>query len=141
MTPNRYRAGQPPKGMDCHGNPIKPANRTGRDADPRRTIPLQSAQWQRLRASVLAGEPLCRHCTEEGRTTLATDLDHRDGNPGNNSPENHQPLCHQHHSIKTARDHGKTVRMGCDESGTPLDPHHPWANVCRLLQRQEIAKG
>ena len=140
MTPNRYSAGQPPKGMDRHGNP-KPANRTGRDADPRRTIPLQSAQWQRLRASVLAGEPLCRHCTEEGRTTLATDLDHRDGNPGNNSPENHQPLCHQHHSIKTARDHGKTVRMGCDESGTPLDPHHPWANVCRLLQRQEIAKG
>ena len=115
------------------------ANRTGRDADPRRTMALQSAQWQRLRASVLASAPLCRHCTEEGRTMAATDVDHRDGNPGNNELENLQPLCHACHSRKTAADRGHTVRMGCDESGTPLDPRSPWATVCRLLQRQEIA--
>ena len=82
------------------------ANRTGRDADPRRTIPLQSAQWQRLRASVLASAPLCRHCTEEGRTMAATDVDHRDGNPGNNRAENLRPatrLQNQHNRRVNAR--------------------------------------
>ena len=116
------------------------AKRSGRDSDPRRTIPLQSAQWQRLRGYVLPSEPMCRHCTSEGRTTLATDVDHASGDPSDNSPENLQPLCHECHSRKTARDHGKTVRMGCDETGTPLDPRSPWATVCRLLRRPEIAR-
>ena len=43
---------------------------SGRDADPRRTIPLQSARWQKLRAYVLARDPLCRDCG-----AIATDLD------------------------------------------------------------------
>lgn len=112
------------------------SSRTGRDADPRRTIPLNSAAWQRLRRSVLASEPLCRHCTAEGRTVVATDLDHRDGNPGNNDLTNLQPLCHAHHSRKTAADHGKRVYMGCDEHGMPLDPDHPWnrGTVAPLLK-------
>ena len=103
---------------------IKMAKRTGRDADTRRTLPLNTAAWQRLRASVLAGEPLCRHCTARGLTVVATDLDHRDGNPGNNDAINLQPLCHECHSRKTASDHGKRVCMGCDVSGMPLDPGH-----------------
>ncbi len=101
-------------------------NRTGRDADPRRTLPLNSSAWQRLRASVLAGEPLCRQCVREGRTELATDVDHRDGDPGNNDMVNLQPLCHPCHSRKTASDHGKRVAWGCDADGIPLDPAHPW---------------
>ena len=104
---------------------IKMAKRTGRDADTRRTLPLNGAAWQRLRASVLAGEPLCRHCTARGLTVVATDLDHRD-NPGNNDAINLQPLCHECHSRKTASDHGKRVSMGCDVSGMPLDPGHAW---------------
>lgn len=106
--------------------PKKKANKTGRDADPRRTLKLNGGAWQKLRASVLAGEPLCRECVRQGRTTPATDVDHRDGNPGNNDAVNLQPLCHSCHSIKTARDHGKDVRQGCDESGWPADPSHPW---------------
>ena len=102
------------------------ANRTGRDADTRRTLPLNTAAWQRLRASVLCGEPLCRHCTARGLTVTATDVDHRDGNPGNNDAINLQPLCHECHSRKTASDHGKRVSMGCDVSGMPLDPGHAW---------------
>lgn len=105
---------------------IKMAKRTGRDADTRRTLPLNTAAWQRLRASVLCGEPLCRHCTARGLTVTATDVDHRDGNPGNNDAINLQPLCHECHSRKTASDHGKRVCMGCDVSGMPLDPGHPW---------------
>lgn len=115
----------------------KRAKATGRDSDPRRTLPLNGAAWQRLRTSVLAGEPLCRDCASRSIVTEATDVDHRDGNPGNNDPDNLQPLCHSCHSIKTARDHGKQVSMGHDTDGMPLDPSHPWAKVCRLLQRPE----
>ena len=35
----------------------KPANRTGRDADPRRTLKLNGAAWQRVRAEVLRRRP------------------------------------------------------------------------------------
>lgn len=113
----------------------KPANRTGRDADPRRTLPLNSAAWQRLRASVLAREPLCRHCKERGLLVPSTDVDHVDGNPGNDDETNHQALCHECHSRKTARDHGKQVAYGCDEHGTPLDPDHPWRQTVAALEK------
>ena len=102
------------------------ANRTGRDADPRRTLPLQSAAWRRMRASVLNGEPLCRHCAARGLLTEATDVDHKSGDPSDNSSENLQPLCHECHSRKTAMENGKNVTFGCDTSGTPIDPSHYW---------------
>lgn len=35
-------------------------------------------------------------------------------------------LCHECHSRKTARDHGKRVAYGCDAQGMPTDPAHPW---------------
>jgi 5-methylcytosine-specific restriction enzyme A len=111
------------------------AKRSGRDADPRRTLPLNSAAWQRLRAYVLRGDPLCRHCTAEGKSVPATDVDHRDGNPGNNELTNLQPLCHSHHSRKTAKDHGKRVYQGCDEAGMPLDLDHPWNCTVAELQK------
>ena len=103
------------------------ANRTGRDADPRRTLKLNGAAWQKLRKSVLAREPMCRECTRLGFTVIATDVDHRDGNPANNDAVNLNPLCHSHHSQKTAQDHGKHVSHGCDVNGWPLDPAHPWS--------------
>ncbi|MFV0284453.1 MAG: HNH endonuclease [Castellaniella sp.] len=102
------------------------ANQSGRDADPRRTIPLNSQAWRKLRASVLDREPLCRHCAARGITTVATDVDHISGNPSDNSMGNLQSLCHECHSLKTARDHGKKVYLGCDLNGMPLDPSHPW---------------
>lgn len=115
--------------------PAKAAKRSGRDADPRRTLPLNSAAWQRLRASVLADEPLCRMCQARNVIEPATDVDHSDGNPGNNATDNLVPLCHSCHSIKTARDHGKDVYMGCDTDGMPLDPNHPWAKTCAQLEK------
>ena len=111
------------------------ANRTGRDADPRRTLPLNSASWRRMRASVLNGEPLCRHCAARGLVIEATDVDHKSGDPSDNSSENLQPLCHSCHSLKTNADMGKRVYQGCDVDGLPLDPNHPWAKVCSLLQK------
>ena len=105
----------------------RPTRPTGRDADPRRTIPLNSAAWQKLRASVLAEDPLCWDCQRLGHVEIATDVDHDDGNPGNNSRENLVPRCHSCHAHKTMRErHGKTAVMGCDVNGVPLDPAHPW---------------
>ena len=95
------------------------ASRTGRNADSRRTIPLNSSRWQRLRDVVLSQEPLCRDCHERGLTVPATDVDHVSGDPSDNRPVNLQPLCHSCHSLKTAADHGKRVNQGCDVDGLP----------------------
>ena len=95
---------------------------SGRDADPRRTIPLNSSAWQKLRAYVLAVEPLCRECK-----ALATDVDHVSGDPSDNTRTNLQPLCHACHSHKTCRERaGLPVIHGHDVHGLPLDPNHPW---------------
>lgn len=91
-----------------------------------RLLPLNHAAWRKLRASVLAGEPLCRMCTAQGLTVPATDVDHRDNNPANNELSNLAPLCHMHHGMKTAKDMGHNVRMGCASDGTPLDVGHHW---------------
>ena len=104
---------------------FKPAKRTGRDADKTRTLKLNGSAWQKLRASVLAGEPLCRHCAARGLVVPATDVDHMNG-ADDNRLESLQPLCHECHSRKTAADHGKRVTYGCDASGTPADPSHYW---------------
>ena len=105
--------------------PHKPTLRWTK-ADNGRTLPLTSNAWRKLRRSVLMAEPLCRHCTSRGLTVPATDLDHRDNNPANNELVNLQPLCHECHSRKTARDMGGNVRMGCATDGTPLDSTHHW---------------
>lgn len=99
--------------------PTPRANRSGRDADPRRALKLNTAAWQRLRASVITEEPLCRHCSERGLIVCASDVDHISGDPSDNSRDNLQSLCHSCHSIKTAADHGKRVATGCDANGIP----------------------
>ena len=104
---------------------FKPAKRTGRDADKTRTLKLNGSAWQKLRASVLAGEPLCRHCAARGLVVPATDVDHMNG-ADDNRLESLQPLCHECHSRKTAMENGKNVTFGCDASGTPADPSHFW---------------
>jgi 5-methylcytosine-specific restriction enzyme A len=63
--------------------------------------------WQtRIRPGALIREPLCRFCTDAGRTTPATEVDHIDGNSRNNDPGNLRALCRPCHSARTARDQG-----------------------------------
>ena len=100
----------------------KKANPSGREADPRRTIPLNSAAWRKLRAAVLASEPLCRRCGH-----VANTVDHASGDPSDNSRANLAPLCQGCHSHKTGRERaGLLVNWGCDVNGWPRDPRHPW---------------
>ena len=97
-----------------------------RQQETGRTLALNGEAWRRLRAAVLAEQPLCVICAAQGRTAAATDVDHRDNDPTNNDRDNLQGLCHECHSRKTQADMGKAVNWGCDASGHPIDPHHPW---------------
>lgn len=75
---------------------------------------------QKRRAAYLANNPWCAW---PGCSALATDLDHRDGDPSNNPRDgsNWQGLCRSHHSRKTARHDG-----GFGNKRTPRPPrgHH-----------------
>ena len=118
----------------------RPSRPTGRDADPRRTIPLQSAAWQKLRERVLARDPICQECYRRGHITPATDADHVNGDPSDNRMSNLQGLCHSCHSHKTMRErHGRKPVMGCDVNGMPLDPDHPWARIVSDLEKSRGA--
>ena len=107
--------------------PHKPTKRVSKAANGR-ALPLTSAAWRKLRRMVLSSEPLCRMCIAKGKTVPATDVDHRDNNPANNELINLRPLCHECHSLKTQRDVGHNVAMGCEVHGMPLDPSSPWNN-------------
>ena len=66
------------------------------------------SRWQKYRLQFLQAHPLCVKCE---RTTAATDVDHIIPVTGPNDPlfwdpKNHQPLCHSHHSEKTAKEDG-----------------------------------
>ena len=95
---------------------------TGRDADPRRTIPLNSAAWRKLRASVLAEQPLCAMCDHPANV-----VDHANGNPGDNSRRNLVSLCEPCHNHKTQRQRaGRPVIWGHDARGLSRDPNSEW---------------
>ncbi|MCS2609375.1 HNH endonuclease [Halomonas dongshanensis] len=100
-----------------------------------RNVPLNSGAWRRLRAQVLADEPLCRQCAALGIVTPATDVDHIVNQSGDYTDDNRrealQPLCHECHSRKTmAETQGRGgALVGCDTSGIPLDPASPWRKI------------
>lgn len=103
--------------------------------DNGRTLALDGKDWRTLRAYVLSGEPLCRHCINRGLTVVATEVDHQNNDPTDNRLVNLQPLCKSCHSIKTMAElHGRTAPMGCDADGLPLDPAHPW-RVAEMAER------
>lgn len=64
------------------------------------------SRWRRFRIIFLQRNPLCAHCTAEGRTVEAVEVDHI--TPLRVAPQrkydltNLQGLCKSHHSRKTA---------------------------------------
>jgi 5-methylcytosine-specific restriction protein A len=95
-------------------------------ADNGRVLPLNSAAWRTLRASVLADKPLCEYCPP-GVITPANTVDHKNNNPADNTRANLVSCCVPCHSLKTASDmHGRPARLGCDAEGNPIGSDHHW---------------
>ena len=108
-----------------------------RKADNGRLLPLNSDAWRKLRKQVLAEVPLCQYCPP-GVITPATEVDHKNNDPADNSRENLVSCCKPCHSIKTMADlYGRPARMGCDESGNPINPAHPWNEKSRATDSPE----
>jgi len=90
----------------------------------------QTTAWRKARRHYLDLNPLCAHCLRMGRTALAEEVDHivpisKGGEVFD--PENFQGLCRSCHSRKTAVDMGRRKYLsGCDVTGAPVDPTHPW---------------
>ena len=98
-----------------------------------RLLPLNRAAWRKLRALVLSEQPLCPECQLQNIIEVATQVHHIDDNANNNSRDNLIGLCASHHSLHTAADMGHNVRYGCDSTGKPLDPKHPWNNATKAV--------
>ena len=64
------------------------------------------AAWQKLRRTLLAGEPLCRICAGRGLVVAAYHVDHIQPKTqgGTDDLDNLQPLCHSCHSAKTNKE-------------------------------------
>lgn len=83
----------------------------------------RSAEWRRLRAECLRRQPVC---VTPGCGKPATVADHivPRSKGGADSLANLRGLCEQHHNQR--RRGGEPRAIGCDASGWPLDPGHPW---------------
>jgi len=89
-------------------------------ATPKHTTPEQQRgssnergytyRWQQSSKGYLAKHPLCVHCEQQDRVTVATDVDHIVPHRGDMvlfwDRANWQGLCHPCHSAKTAKEDG-----------------------------------
>lgn len=73
------------------------------------------------RRRFLQENPLCVECSKEGRVTAATVPDHIQAlvNGGEDTWDNLQALCDEHHRAKTARDLGHRARRQVGSDGWP----------------------
>ncbi|MVM40385.1 hypothetical protein GO730_26555 [Spirosoma sp. HMF3257] len=65
------------------------------------------ADWRKLRERVLEKQPLCVHCKEKQRITLAQMVDHIKPIRSGGEPldeANLMPLCHHCHQIKRGKE-------------------------------------
>lgn len=78
--------------------------------------------WDRIRATVLSDEPLCRPCRQVGRITAATEVDHvvPKAKGGGDEAGNLQPICKACHADKTIRDRGQVPRPEIGLDGWPV---------------------
>lgn len=90
-------------------------------------------RWHRLRRQKLAADPLCEYCPS-GQLTPATAVDHRLRIRDGGAPwawDNLVSTCQACHSRKTMHvdvlGKDRVPAKGCDASGMPADPEHPWS--------------
>lgn len=89
-----------------------------------------STVWKKLRGLQLAREALCRYCARQGIRTRARIVDHIKPHRGDMrlflDPSNLQSLCKTCHDSAKQTEENRGVKIGCNASGQPLDPNHPW---------------
>lgn len=116
-------------------HPLGQRSKRERDqqADQRRGSARQrgyDSRWDKARRTFLAEHPLCVMCEREGRVTPATVVDHIKPHRGDQDlfwdRANWQPLCKAHHDSAKQREEARGHAQGCDVSGRPIDPAHPW---------------
>lgn len=76
---------------------------------------LTGRPWRRLRAEVLKRDNhLCRVCDEEGRLTIATEVDHVKplAEGGTDDLQNLQAICAEHHQAKSQAEAKRGLRRG-----------------------------
>ncbi len=87
-------------------------------------------RWRRESRAYLQRNPLCRMCEAQGRTTLATVVDHIKPHRGDPelfwNQENWQGLCKTDHDAAKKELEMSGRLRGCDVHGRPLDPNHHW---------------
>lgn len=73
---------------------------------------IRGSSLQKIRREHFRRDPLCVMCREQGRYTLAAQLDHKVAmvNEGPDTHSNRQGLCVECHKVKTAADLGHTYR-------------------------------
>ncbi len=96
--------------------------------------PYSTPEWARLRERKLAANALCEPCMRRGKLVIATTVDHvvsiASGGPAFPTLDGLMSMCASCHNTKTSavdRPGGSGVRFpGCDASGLPVDPAHPF---------------
>ncbi|TXM72890.1 HNH endonuclease [Methylobacterium sp. WL12] len=96
--------------------------------------PYGTPEWKALRASKLKASPICEPCQRRGRVVAANTVDHRisitNGGPAFPLLSGLMSMCPACHNAKTRavdRPGGSGVAFpGCDASGLPVDPSHPF---------------
>jgi len=90
----------------------------------------RTKRWLLIRKAQLAAYPLCQTCLSQGHVTPATVCNHADkdskatvegffGGPFTSE-------CKPCHDSVIQKQEKRGHLIGCDESGTPLDPNSPW---------------
>jgi len=96
--------------------------------------PYNTTAWKKLRRAKLNRTPFCEICEMRGRRIPANTVDHilaiaKGGSPFPSFEKLHS-MCASCHGAKTAaldRAGGSGIAVkGCDASGRPIDPSHPF---------------
>lgn len=85
----------------------------------------RSAEWRRLRLAVLTRDPVC---STRGCDRKSTHCDHivpRSAGGADNMA-NCRGVCTSCHNRRSASGNAPLRAVGCDATGRPLDPAHPW---------------
>jgi 5-methylcytosine-specific restriction protein A len=99
-----------------------------REAKPWRAF-YNTARWKALRDRQLAKQPLCERCIAKGLVVRATVAHHRERHEGDAVKFFQGELassCAPCHDVVEQGIEARGYEIGCDASGRPLAPDHPW---------------